>query len=688
MSDINVDVAKTNDPSYGAFSQGTDRASLQPLASVPELSTKYVSPDYQANKTAGSAIKEIGDLGEAGLKLTDAVIQKKADDVLTAGIDKIRDSFGVGAAASGNGVAEATAAAGQDNGTTLTDPAANQPVALNRLGNRISGLTEAYQQGGLSNSAYYAKLETFVRETKSQFPGYNDQIDSMVASKVGTTPANALRSSLLQDVEKLQSKVQGQADKWTTYEHTNAQYIYTQWPNYDQMKQDGTAPSRLQVESAVGSMQARDYKFDSIGKRLALNTTLDKATSDSASDTLLQKGSDITRTLTLGTTNAMGIRTPADFQRYMADVNSGKRAQPTPDEKQMLTGLFATMKQQATAQFDAFANKPLADNTHKTWASVLGDKSKLDAARTLALSDINTIEDGLLNEKHGLVASTLLHSKAVQESADDSLLKNDPNAAIYGAVRRQVGDTAMSSIFLNDKILPSALEGLRQAGWVDIAQNKSTSETMDKLKKESNNNGDLIKKHIDDSTNMVIHQDRLADKTLGDSAFNHLFGPGNSTLIDSFQSKSQARVFTDLVSPTMTAAVAKRSKADQTTYVNWASDSFGSVFETQAQAANQSAEGYKSNGNLSLRYNPDAQAFVYEGARGTLGGMIQAANQRLQPLNSAISSMKEVFKLTGKDPTAELYRILPIAGIDPGTPIYNAIQREFLKQGQTNSANP
>src|SRR5690242_6439878 len=112
MAEINVGVNKTNDPSYLGSSQGTDRASLQPLASVPELSTRVTTPDYAVNRSAGNAIKGAGELTEAALKLTDAVIQRKVDDTLTEGINRIRDSFGVGAAATGNGVGEAVGKAG------------------------------------------------------------------------------------------------------------------------------------------------------------------------------------------------------------------------------------------------------------------------------------------------------------------------------------------------------------------------------------------------------------------------------------------------------------------------------------------------------------------------------------------------------------------------------------------------
>jgi len=148
-------------------------------------------------------------------------------------------------------------------------------------------------------------------------------------------------------------------------------------------------------------------------------------------------------------------------------------------------------------------------------------------------------------------------------------------------------------------------------------------------------------------------------------------------------------IYSDLFSPQMTKAVSKRSKDDQSQYIQQAEDGFSSVFQTQARGANQSAQNYKANGNLTLRYDPDSQSFKFEGASrlpgmswGVPKMMVQSANNTLAPLNAGIATVKEVFKLTGKDPTAELYRLLPVSGIEPGTPIYKAIQHEFDKQNK------
>lgn len=682
MAEINVGVQKTNDPSYLGNSQGTDRASLQPLSTVPDLSTKYVQPDYQANKTTGKAIEGVGQLAEQAIKLTDAIIQRKADDTLTQGIQKIRDEFGVGdASKDGGNLGKAVGQQGAE-GVSLTGAGAPAtPPAVNRLGNRIQGLTESYQQGGLSNSAYYAKLESFVRETKAQFPGYSNEIDSMVATKVGTTPANALRSALLQDVTSLQSKVQSLNDKWTTYERSNAADIYTIWPNYEQVKPGVGNLTRDQVEAEVGRRQAQQAQLDSRAKSLNLIKAGNEARSDEAHDLAVQFGSKISRETVIGVTNTMGIQTGSDLQQYIIDVNTGKRKAPSPDELQQLTGLFSTLEQKAAAAFNAQVNKPISQNSTETIASILRNGGKLDAAREVALSDIKTIKEGLLNEQHGLVAATIQWNKASDAAADKRLATNMPNAVLAGAVRRKLGDQTLSQLVI-DQNLPGSdiMSGLRQAGWAAADGKTPIQRTIESASKDDPS-GVASRQILRDHTKFVIDRDKLADPSLGDNAFEALFGPGNRTLIDAFNSnpKAQTTVFGDMVNKQMTQAVAKRSSKDQKVYTNWAEDGFTSVFQTQANGVNAAANAYKINGNLTLSFDPETNNFSYKGNRLAPQGIVNNANQKLEPLNSAINTMKDVLKLSGKNPTQFLHEKLVVMGIDPGTPLYNALDSEVRK---------
>jgi hypothetical protein len=692
MAGFNPQVQKTNDPTYLGSSQGTDRASLQPLASVPELSTKYVQPEHKTDQSSGTLAKGLGDVGGAALTLTDQVIQQNATDTLRKGIDEIRDSFGVAAAADqSTGIAKAVGAGGAE-GVSLAqaDPNAGQPIAINRLGNRIEGLTESYKQGGLSNSAYYAKLEAYVREVKAQFPGYGEIIDSKVANIVGTTPANALRSSLLNDVTALQNKVAGQNDKWTTFERSNADAIYRIWPNYEAMKQDGSAPNRAQVEQAVGRIRAREATEKSQMSTLALEEKTNSVVSARAESLAIQKAADIASTISLGTTNTMGLKTPADFQTLLQDISSGKRGPLTPDQKAEVTSSFAILKQQYGIQYDKFANSPLNQNTTETVASKIGSPSKNSDIRARGMQNLADIEDGLVNEKYGTLVATANWNKASAEAGENSILRKDRNAALIVGSRKIYGDQGLLAMYNNSpQMVSTAIEGLRQAGWAEINKasdgTKPQSEgwlrqTLDMFKKESNNDGSLVKAHITDAKTQIVQPEKFADPGVSKRAVQYLFGEGNRTLIDSFGTKNQVNVFNDLVSPTVTKSIGKMDKTSQETYFNWANDGFQSVYNTQADNINQTADNYKINGNLTLKYNPDSAAFYYEGGRGGAAAITQAANSKLAGFNSAVNTMKDVWKAQGKDATDELYRMLPIIGIEGGSPVFKAIQTEFQKK--------
>lgn len=686
MASFDPNVPAVNPQSFLNNSQGTDRAQFQPLAESPRLSEKYVQPDYRANTSIGQGLKGLGELGDSAIKLTDQVIQQNVDDTLHKGIDSIRDSFGVAQAADqSTGLAKAAGQAGTD-GVSLTenDPNAGQPVAVNRLGNRIEGLTEAYKQGALSNSAYYAKMEAYVREVKAQFPGYGDIIDQKVSGIVGTTPANALRSSLLQDVTNLQNKVQQASDKWTSYEQKNAGYIYQQWPDYDKLKAQGQAPSRVDVETVVGRLAARDAIYSSQSAALAAKKGINDNIAEEAKSIATNRAMDIGNGLVVSTTNAMGMRTPQDFQKLADDINSGKRQPLTPDEVAQVRSAFAQMKQQYDVSFRQFISSPLSQNSSETMASKLGKPELVTSIHDQGMQNLKDIEDGLINGQHGLITAAANDSAARNSAAENSFLRNDPNAALAGAVRKQYGDTGMAQLFLsNPPLATSQLEGLRMAGWNFLASGKSSAvEGLATIKKESGNDGTVIKAHLGDAANTIIHADKMADPTLAPKAVQYLFGPNNRTLIDSFQTKSQIPVFNDLVSHTMTQAVKKMDQNSQNTYVQGVDEMFQSVFNTQIDNANQSSANYKINGNLKVVYDPDAVAFRYERTgRATPQGFVDAANRNtFTGINSAMHSMLEVFKMQNRDPTAELYRLLPISGIEPGTPMYKAIQEEYIKK--------
>lgn len=667
------------------FSQGTNSLALQPLAEVPKLSEKYVQPDYKANTSTGKGIAEAGTELTAGLGLADAVIKQNVSETLVKGFTDVQNSFGVAQATDTanqpGGLAQQAGAAGADGVSLSGDTGAGAtPLPLQKLGTRLDGLTEMYKNGDLSNSAYYAKMNAVVAQVKQQFPGFSDDVDSITKDKLGVLPANAVRSALQQDVTELQKKVQAQNDKITTWRRDNAAYIYSPsaYPNFDQLQADGKAPSQAELEATVGKLKARDQAYTSGVLALNAQKQGNAAKADGAADILTRKAGDIANEMVLSIPNQLGIKTPQDFTKLLQDVQSGKRAPLTPDEKQQLTGVFATMQQQYGITFDKFANDHHSIAGGPTVASYVSDPAKVLAIRGQGMQSIADMKDALLNDNYGVIAQTANWSKATNDAAEGDFLRRSPVAASVAAGRKLYGDQGITQLMISSPpLMSAALEGFRQFNQGKIAEgNGSLQNTFDTIRNEKVNDGNLNRATISDTVETIFHPEKTNDpQNAAQKAVQHAFGPDNRTLLDAFATKDQVGVFTQLTSPTMTKKIAKMDKTSQDTYTSWADTSFTSVFEAQAAEANNVTKNFATNSNMTLKYDPDTSNFSFDSAFR----LPPYAAAKLQGLNTAINSMKDVFKLEGKDPTAALYNLLPAAGIEPGSPIYRAVQTEFLK---------
>lgn len=691
MATFDPNVQKTNDPSYLGYSQGTEKASLQPLATGQDISTRYVQPDYKSDHSLGRLFEGLGDVGKAGLNLTDSVIKQNIDADLNKGINKIRDSFGVAAAADqSNGLASAVGAGGAE-GVSLSDGSGKQPLALSRLGNKIDGLYEAYSQGNLSNSAYYAKMEAFVRQTKAQYPGYSNEVDQMTSSKLGVNPANAVRAALLDDVAQLASKVQAQNDKWTTFERSNSGTIYSLWPNYDQLKSEGKI-NNSQVEAGVGQYNAKIQQMDVRMKQLALGKTNDEAFGVKVHQAATEDSVSIVNDTINRLSTSLGMNAEK-MQNYLIDVQSGKRPPPTPDEKTALSANFAILEQQANAALDSYFTKKTFDfSGHETTVGALiGSPDKIAQIKSLALSRLATIKSGLFDEKSGLMVMQAQNSKAMEEAAANSVLKGFPAIAGAEQIHKRLGDSGVSWLFLNaPKFTDPILAGFQHYNLGEIASGGSSIRKItDDFRREGQNDGNLNRRVIADTLEIIQNPDKMADPTVAKAAVQHAFGPDNRTLIESVGEKNKTAFFNQMGSPGVSKSIKKMDASSRETYVSWMEDAFASVYKTEVDNVNSFVENGKKytdfwqGQKLSVKYDPVGTKFVFEGKTTLTGINPQNGNKAIENFNSAIKTMEGVWSQMGhKDTAKELYRLLPVAGIEPGSPIYKALQ-EYIQSQET-----
>lgn len=188
--------------------------------------------DSEVNKTAGVALKGLGDLFEGAVTTADNFFKDDIKKDWYARYDNVNERFGVDAAVdkTGGGLLPLPKAYG---GTAADQPSPSPgapvpvdpatapdslkraglaPPNLNRQENTLMRINAAHKAGRMSDTHYYLTLEAQVREMRARNPGYREYIDALVQKTTGITPANAIRRALENDLSAAQKKEEASKD--------------------------------------------------------------------------------------------------------------------------------------------------------------------------------------------------------------------------------------------------------------------------------------------------------------------------------------------------------------------------------------------------------------------------------------------------------------------------------------------
>jgi len=703
MASFDPTVQPTSDPNYMNFSRGTDNASLRPLADVPKLNARYFKPDYQADTSGAKLLTDIGNVGSTGLKLANAVVETNINDDVNKSVNAIRDSFGVAAASQNQDIAKATAAAGAEGtGTTLLPKDPNLPLPIQKLGTRIAGLQEMYKNGDLSNSNYYAKMDAAVRQIKAQYgAGWSDDIDNVVKEKLGVLPANALRQSLQNDVEKLAAKVQAQNDKWTNFERQNSDVISTVYGGMDKyraLRASGKL-STSGVENAVGDFNAKILQNKVEAQNLALAQTKNSITQQAKVENATVGAADIADRTYLNVVKNFGP--DGDLNQVIDAIQSGKRQAPGPEDKQVLQAHFQQLQLQTENALDRYFNEPLFDHgTQTTRAAQINDPSKIAQIKQMVMSKVNNLQGVIFGDVHpSIMKMDADMAQARQDATTNSVLRQGQSLLVGSVYKDKLGPNMISDLYMKSPNFASTINaGLDTLNVAQIANGGwSVQKSLSDARKEGVNDPQLTLSMIDKTKHIIQNPKQLADPTVQNNAIEHLFGKDNYGMTQQVLAGSGVQAatgfFAHVTDPKTVESIAKTDAAHKQMFTDWATQEWPHVFNSETANANNYAQQYSKYKGLDLKFDPKAGRFYYEGdnarapeAMSTFPQpaqfIVQTANGKLSGLNTAIQSMKRVWDMNGEtDTAAKLRSWLPTTGLAPNSPIYKAIEDE-IKQEQ------
>lgn len=644
---------------YTNVSQGIDRA--------------------RPNEAFGSIFKGIGDTISNVVDVVDESQKAEIDKELYTGIDQIRGEQGVDATVLAANTPKIIPDESNTNASGSGSGATKPPPSVDVAMGEISRLRAAYNDGKISDTQYWSKVESLVRQVRTRFPGQRDYIDKRASSITGTTPANALRKSVLDGLEEEKRQRASSVDKQETWirsgiEHASPASREAFWSGRRDPK------FMAEIQSEIANSKANDSYISKKRAALALDDAENKVTAERAEGTLSEDLTQHVNTaMNTGFSAAGGTQLLSKIQTIIA---SGKA--PTPEEINAIKTQFALLESNVNAGLDRILNSPLTPGNPRTYQSIIKDPNKVKQIREMALGPLATLRNAITNNDFGLVAVNANATKAMQDHDTRKVLESNDFWRKMQAAREIVGREGMG-VFLNNNMtqLNAATQSLTQLSIAEsVAGQGNAKNQFQRLVDNAPKDPTTGKAKVDPKaanatldTQVGILADTKLDPKLVANVAKSFFDPNETAFIQMFSGPAQqSRVYAKLTSPEVTKNMARVKDTDPKSwenYVNWANRNFHSL---NRQAIVDIKENAKSDlgatvavdegGKLRvIDMDPQGKRSATPGEAMVRGPRLQALQQRVQNFNLGIDSLSGIYKVEGLKPKEALQALYIDMGV-------------------------
>lgn len=662
MADFNVGLRPTADPNYEG--------------SVKEASRFDYRNDSMANLFAG-----IGDAVSGAANVADNEIKENIKTDVQTGVDSLRNAQGVDAAvattpgsmnfdsqATKNVVPGVSPGGGGDGTTGLT---ANKPPNSDDLTARMGKLTDAYKAGKLGDTAYYAQLESLTRQIRARYPGYRDQVDNMIQTVAGVTPANALRKSVLSDIQSSQSATDKEKDKQWSFVKENLQYLTP-----DQIKQVSSGqvdfPGLLQT---IAGRKSEEFAFQSQKLQLETQAAKGKANADDAAKVATDGiGGMMTR---MWQDSTSGMKDLND--RLLKAQQSG--AALSPQDLQQFKGQFLQLKTAAQQKIQESLYTP-GPSGHSL-ASIMGNDKAQEVMKT-QMARFDDVEKMITDGNYGAIAINKNFADASTDQRTRVMLEQNNALANLAAVGNIKGAPAWLPSIASDPttgFMKNTTKALNQAMQLDLANPQSSTPVDEMARKIST--GQVDKGVAKSWFNGIVNglSNPAAPPEITGSYAKKLF-QDSPNFLSHFVREEQSQVFNQLVKPEVTQRMQELGKSNPDlwrSYSTWAKNNFGLVFKQSIDDIN----GVSDRAWMDVKFDPKANQFVVtpteEGTREAYKNAgsyanplnwiesVQGSNivKQVDKINMGLKNITPILKADGFDPATEMRNLLHNNAVAP-----------------------
>jgi len=612
------------------------------------------TPNPVVDTSLGRLFGDIGQGISTGFNIADEATQNNIRQKVQDTTGTIQKEFGVQAA------------------SVLESPATGPqplPKELDSASRTIRDLKSGVSQGSLSQTTYYARLDSMVRQLKSQYPAYDDQIDTIVSDVTGVTPANVLQRSLMQDAEASASALVASEDKTMSYVRSNSEYA----PPGALAAISSGSISSSEVADAIQRSKARKQSIESNVQSMNAQLTSQTLTKQTAA-------TSFAAVIDLFSRDALDnglYSTGKSYKSLRQSIAEHGTAPYTPEEQAGLRTQMQQLRLNMSDQIDRQASEAWGDQG-QSYASLI-DKPVLDDIKSKAMSRIDTLEQAIVNKDIGVLSAAAADISANQDDLTYRIMhsKGGETLGRVAAVTKLVGPQFAASVMVDESL--AATQAAISNGLFAYLGTPGTSLTssLDELTYAAEKADPAIVKKV-----MATSLEALTSNEITPEGFqvmaSNIFNLTDESFISRFSKPERMDLFAKFTSPAVTAkmaTVAKNNPQLIQQYQQWASRQFVSLLREEGDTVSQQV---LQSSNVSIGFDAKTSQFtIKENTPKPFSGewfqesldstglftsewrsfeklqAIAAVNK----INRALTSVKGVASLTGGDVNQQMYEL-------------------------------
>lgn len=545
------------------------------------------------------------------------------------------------------------------------------PPQASREISQLQRLQQAYYAGNLSDSYYNAQLVSVSKQLRAQYPGYRDEVDAAVSQITGIQPANALRASLMRDIQANLSAQLANASSDDKWRDQNARFAVA--AGYDPYKTPievlKPAVAQYRGETEIMNAQALRANVNSPEAERILSETLGR--------------------MSTGSLVAIGNRTQG--QMPLADFEAKAR------ELSLKGGGDPKEVQQLATQMEMTMNSLRIQMRQRAYAPIEGDKEGRTLVGKVSGGDQKIdqmIEAQLRPWKEAITLVKSGNMSALQTTTDmlkyqgnrdlQNLFDAFPGARIATAINNAFpNNPLMSNQFLQQSsILPDFAKGIKtglgnailNGGAIGPDGKKLDAPTPTEAVKHYGKN--LSEKEVSAAYKETIKQYDLViaedNKNTDNAAHVAKKFFTDMKFYDNLSDDGRMKLFLKMAAPSKTAFIKDLANKDPEvwqTYQEWAKYAASDIW----RRGSDNLQALLTDKRYSIHFNMKSMQFEdqtqYDPRDGQFSTAAKAAVTR--PLNAVNNAITWLRPIVGDDPAS----ILPALGVNP-----LALKEDFLAE--------